>query len=97
MAFVAATAGFVVFASAMVYVTHQNRERINDNARTADALCSAAAGARDFWITVRDTTEELLLDPNLSPVERSSNEHYVLALRKVITAADGVAHGCDGD
>lgn len=71
------------------------QEQIRANAETAFALCDAAAGARDFWIGVRRSTLELLKDPTLSAIERSSNEHFVDSLNEVIAAAHLVAHRCD--
>src|SRR5262245_6368538 len=44
----------------------ENRRRIAQNAETAQALCDAAAGARDFWIKVRASTIVLLTDEMLS-------------------------------
>lgn len=74
---------------------YENKQRLQDNQKTALALCAAAGGARDFWIKVRASVKELLEDPNLSMKERSSNEKFKAALTEVIVAADGVAHNCD--
>lgn len=89
-------AGLALFAASLGYTTYQNHKRIDENAQTAFALCDAAAGARSFWIGVRRTTRELLQDPELSAIERSSNEHFVAQLDKVIAAAHDIAHSCDG-
>src|SRR5262245_14605825 len=72
----------------------QNRINIARNAQTAQALCDAAAGARDFWIKVRASTLTLLTDKELSPTERQSNLNYVSALTEVIAAANGLANSC---
>ena len=77
------------------HITRQNAERIAENAKTAHALCMAAAGARDFWVSVRAATIHAQQDPDLSLIARRSNREFIMALTKVIRAADGVAHGCD--
>lgn len=71
-----------------------DRDRIADNAETAQALCSAAEGARNFWVKVRLSTIEVLKDKGLSPIERSSNEHFKAALTEVIAAAHDLARSC---
>ena len=92
---VVAAVGFLLLTIEIAIAFYENKQRLNDNAKTALALCEAAAGARDFWVKVRASTVELLGDPDLSPQERSSNEKFKAALTDVIAAANGVAHDCD--
>ena len=101
---VAAGIGILLLTLSVAYtfhqqhqVTEQNRQRIAENAKTAMRLCEAAAGARDFWISVRASTREMLTDPKISPTAKRANEEFIVALDKVIRAANGIAHGCDGD
>lgn len=71
------------------------QEQIRENAKTAFALCDAAAGARDFWIKVRASTRLLLTDPTLTPIQRKSNEMFERDLTAVIQAAHLVSRRCD--
>lgn len=88
--------GIVLFAGSIITAINENKHRTEENARTAQALCDAAAGARDFWIKVRSSTLILLADPNQSTLEQKSNRDFVRALNAVISAANGVSRRCDG-
>jgi regulator of extracellular matrix RemA (YlzA/DUF370 family) len=79
---------------AVYLVDHESEVRTAQNAKTTQALCDAAAGARDFWVKVRASTRVALSDPTLSPTARRSNEQFEEALTDVIKAADGLAHSC---
>lgn len=98
LATIAVSLSIIALVGGLTYTfvqSRENRERIAENAETAQALCDAAAGARDFWISVRESTITLLTDKSLSPIERASNEAFKRALDRVIAAADGLARSCD--
>lgn len=46
--------------------------------------CAAIQGAVDFWKLVRQSTEDILEDPTLTPTVRASNQGYLEALNDVI-------------
>ena len=89
----------LAFAIAGLEVQQQqlqlSKRKIQENAKTAQVLCDAAGGARDFWIKVRASTILMLTDKTLSDTARQANLAFVSALTDVIRAADGVAHHCD--
>lgn len=86
----------LVLAASLGYTSRETGQRAQENERTAQALCDAAAGARDFWKKVRASTLHLLKDPELSKTERESNLGYLAALNEVIAAAGGITKACDG-
>ena len=77
---------------------HRNNvanRRFDRIARTSYTLCSAAAGARDYWIKRRTATVYALTDPGLSVTAQESLQLEIAALDEVIRAAGGVARSCD--
>ena len=82
LAFITAFMILVGGISFTLYQQQQNRELIEQNAKTAHAMCDAAVAERDFWINVQKSIDPL-------------NFEFRQVLNDIIIATDELSHFCD--